>query len=860
MTGSTVNTNKSSAQVVNKSGQVKSSGGLQKLEKPTISTNMLHIVKQHRINNVKAFVHARGGNKGVENTASVIKGVANDKMVDQYKALFGKDSSLLKMAADLYINRDKSQYLQNTENISKAKYLNLFARPLQEFKEALSLAESAPQVGENFDEHSNQLLIKSQKLNDIANIMPDTSEGKQMKALCISMAEVCADKSKRIAENQKVLDNLIVYDAAIDAVTQKMDALDAKMKEISKISEGYTEKLLLNTSLSESDIKNLENNKLSASKELVSIFEQHNQLAAQRHHLMEAQAQQEQKIAQLPPKLQEMADAKLALEDPFSAQQNLLQKQELLDELEQLEKLQVSESLGQDIAAPKIEEQKIVVENNSLASASESSNGADPENTMPVKTVAQSAQLHANDLILKSYSSALDLLNVNIANLYASGKKKEALTLIICREKLRASLNDQTEKANKDNQSNAVRNVLPGGQKKLGLISRMRVKFQAKAALSLGKNYKPLNQNLTKLDAKTTLAAYLQGAYKQAGLSGADVPSKAELREALQQGISNPRNVPDFGKLDPSVQQAAANANVSQQVTNPPEEQKVKPNALQEAFTAKAKQFDSSASSFYTKLTLKGSKTNQFLQKASVQDLFLARQQATKLYMDNATPNKDTHKFNRDLIDSAIKKRLIASELAVGNLHLDKDPVVLGNGRLISASEILEGLERKNHLKNLAGSSQVFADKNQLETAANVYLATNNGPAYGVLNENGHWVTIIATKNANGAVETYAADTKNLQADNNKGLPNACGPLQILMHEELTNRLVANPSADAIQTMKDIESDLQAMDEKMLKSVVLQQRMESLDNVIKNLPKEEPAKSAAAYAQSIDKMAEAFNF
>ena len=414
MAGSIVIPKNNSTQGVSKSGQVQNGSVLQKLDKPTISSKMLGIVQQHRIDNLKAFVHARGGNKGVEDTASVIRGVANNKMVDQYKALFGKDSSLLKMAADLNKNSGNSQHLQNTENIKKAKYLNFFASPLQEFKEALTLAESAPQVGENFDEYRNQLLIKSKTLENIAKNMPETPEGNQMKALCISLAKVCEEKSQLIANNQKLLDNLIVYDAAIDTVTQKMDALDAKMKEISKISEGYTEKLLLNTSLSESDIKNLENNKLLASKELVSIFEQHNQLTADRHRLMEAQAQQEKKIAQLPPKLQEMADAKLALEDPFSAQQNLLQKQELLDELEQLEKLQVPESLEQNaaashslaieqtIAAPNIGEQKIIQESNSLATEAEALNSAAPTSTVQVKTVAESAQLHANDLVLKS--------------------------------------------------------------------------------------------------------------------------------------------------------------------------------------------------------------------------------------------------------------------------------------------------------------------------------------------------------------------------------------------------------------------------------------------------------------------------
>ena len=870
MPGSSVIAKNNNVQGVGNAGQVQNSSGLNKLDKPTISNKMLGIVHQHRLDNVKAFVHARGGNQGVKDAAGLLERVANPKIVKQYEALFGKDSSLLKMAADLNKNRANSQHLQNTENIHKAKYLNSFARPLQEFKDALKLADGAPEVGENFDAHRKDLLIKCQTLHNTAESMPDTPEGKQMKALCISLAKVCAQKSQLIEKNQKILDNLIPYDPAIDKITQKMDVLVTKMEQTSKISEGYTD-LLLNTSLSENDKIVLNNKLISSSNHLASLSEQRNELAAQHHHLNEAQSEQEKKIVQLHPKLQEMADTKLALEDPHSAQQNLLQKQELLDEfevleeLEELEKLQLQESLEHEVAAshsPAVANTNtnLNAEQNIVQANSAAPNSAAPTNSVPVKTVAESALLHENDLALKSYSSALDLLNVNIANLYASGKTKEALILIICREKLRASLNDQTEKAKNDNQTNAVKNVLPGGQKKLGLISRIRVKFQAKAALNLGKNYKPFNPTLTKLDAKTTLAAYLQGAFKQAGLSGADVPSKAALREALQQGISNPRNYADFGKVDPSIQQAAANANsnVAQQVTNPPEEHPIQINALQEAFVDKAKQFDSKASSSYAKLMIK-SKPEVFLQKALVQDLFLARQQATKLLMNDATPNKETHKSNRDLIDSAIKKRLVASELAVSNLYLDKDPFVLGNGRLISTSEILEGLERKNHLKNLA-DSRVFTDMNALDAAANVYLATNNGPAYGVLNNNGHWVTVIASKNANGVVNTYSADTLNLQADGNKGLPNACGPLQILMHEELSKRLVANPGADAIQTMKDIEADLQALGKDTLRSVVLQQRLESLDQVIKNLPPPSPVTATTGYAQQIDGMAEAFNF
>ena len=900
MPGQSVNTNSNSAKSVNNSGQVQNSSGLKKLDKPTIVSKTLAVAKQHRLNHLTAFSHAHGGIKGLKNTEAMLNRAANPKMIKQYEALFGTTSGLIKTAIELKRNLGNSQHLSNVENVRKVKFLSSFARPLNEFNEALKLADGAPQVGKNFDAYRENLAIKSENLKRIAKDMPNNAEGIQMRELCISLASVCEDKSKLIAENQKFLDSLIVYDAAIDDVTQKMDPHHKEMEEIVVKSLDHTKKLASDNFLSENDKTALETEQILSANRLVSLSEKLNELAAQHHYLLEAQREQENKIGQLHPALQKIADAKLALEDPLSAQLNLLQEQELQDELEQLEKQQVLESAKQKAQAsnsptvpstntnPKMEQSIVQVNNAATNSAAPNNvapnnvvvNSADlksqavsnsaPTNTVsanslgipavkvPVNTVAETAQLQENDLTLKSYSSALDLLNVKIANLYASGKIKEALTLIICREKLRASLNDQAEKAKNENPTKAVKNILPGGQKKLGLISRIRVKFQAKTALKLGKDYRPLNPNITKLDAKTTLAAYLQGAFKQAGLSGADVPSKAELREALQKGINNPRNYSDFGKIDASLPfnsaeevQPANTPVVDKAAINSPAEPK-KDKVLLKTYTDKSDAFETMAKSSYEKIT-----TQRYpfaIRNRSVGTLFSAHQYATKLIVANDL-NSSKHIENRKKIEAEISRRMDADPvLSNGAMFADKGSLFT-SARLISADEIINSLKNVSRFEN-AGGLQAYSQINDAQKALENHLAISNGPAYALVNDNQHWISVLAHKGADGKINYYVVDTANLQANSNNALPNDCGPLQILLQSELDLRLQQNPTADPIDTMKEIQADFDAIDKSVLRNVVLTQRKDTLQQIIKMNQDNIDADNAQSLSRKIDLLAD----
>ena len=453
--------------------------------------------------------------------------------------------------------------------------------------------------------------------------------------------------------------------------------------------------------------------------------------------------------------------------------------------------------------------------------------------SLPAMTSSQSNHNAA------TYASAIDVLNINIASLYANGNQKAALILIVCRNKLENVLNNQSLKADNESNDLAVKNILPDGAKKLGLIARIRVKFHAKTAAKLGKENKPFQANLGKLNLQTALAAHLQGAFKLAGLKDDALPSKKSLREALRAGMGNPNRPAAFGKVVPVALEKA--------------------NPLAASFTEKRNKFDSDASSAYAKLVIRSFKPSA-LTAASVKDLFLARQHASRLLLDPANAGTLDHAKHRQLIDAAMNNRL-KSEQAKENLFLDKESKVLDNARLISMSEILEGLERLSSLKN-PGRLQIFKDMTSLNQLVNTFLATNDGPVYAILNGGEHWATVLASKNADGGVDTYTVDTNNLQSDQNKGLSNACGPLQILMHAELSQRLAANSGLDAISVMKDIEADLQALDKDTLRSVVLQQRMESLDRVIKNLPPPPPPPpptyDLGGYAQQIDDMADAF--
>jgi hypothetical protein len=772
--------------------------GIVRFEGGAVSSKALKAAQAHRSEQVSAFVQSiQGGQR--EALQKSLSNLASPELAKEFETLFGKDASLLVTVKDLMINKDNPAHVVKENNMKNAHQVGLIARGMEDLKEAVKLAEDAPRVGQNFAGFQKKLEVTAGKLLNNAKLMPDTPEGQLMQKLATSMADVCQQKSALIATNQQRLDSLVNYDAAIDAVTQKMDALDATMHSLSAGQPPAAHDL----PSAQQRIQQY----TEVGNQLVALQDQYTALEAERHNLMHAQDEQEQAIAQMHPALQNQAHQKLKT---------------------------MSAAVG--------------------------------------KTVADAAAQERHDLIAQTYSSALDLLNARIAHHYGFNEKKTALTLMIYRDNLRAAMNQHLQKTANDHNDQPVNNVVPGATKRLGLVDRVRVKFQAKAAMSASKRMDAgFPAKLTKLDAKTTMAAYLQGAFRKAGLSGADLPSKASLRGQLQSGINSPKNFDDFGKVvdgKPELARAIYEQNAPKSVVDtapakptivqsePAAIQPPKPTLLQNTLADSAKQFDDKASSVYTRLMLKASRPNVFLKNASLPELFMARQQATKLFMDPAVPNQDVHKKHRDLIDQTILSRLNGSDATVNALHIDEDKVVLGNGRLMGEREVLDGLAQASHFKNVAPAA--FYKMEDVDAALAAHLQNNVGPVYGVLNQNGHWLTVIADKTADGRVNSYVVDSKGLQDDNNKALPNGCGPLQIMMHAELSKRLQMNPNAGLVETMVDIQDELQATDKQVLYSAVLQQRMESLEQVVASTTSTAP-RSAANFAAQIDEMAEAFN-
>lgn len=747
---------------------------LAQLEKPPIITSDLTGIKKLRSENVNAFIAslAKGQDKGI---ANILAMSANEQMAKDFEALFGKDSALVKTANDLKANENNIDHLKSIENANKSITLRYMHHGLEELKTALKMAHDAPEVGQNFEAHQNNLKKMERRLINYSNHMPTTDEGKQMQKILTSMAGVCKQKSELIAANASLLSNLQNYGPAVHSLQQKMDAVNQQMIDLGSTSKDNSQATLAEKS--ESGMK------------MADLSIEYTKLSGEQDKFIKLNQEQENKISKLPPKLQAMADAKIAtLPAP----------------------------------APTI-------------SASQPMKLADP------------VQIEAAELTNKTYQSALDWLNTKIAHLFANGNKNAALTLIICRDKLEQTQQKEIQKSEQDKTNNVVKNVLPANTKKLGLVARIRVKFHASDAAKLGKSNKEFNPQLAKLNQTAAVASYIKGYCKLAGLSGADLPSAKSLRDDIRAGIHNTDHPVAFGREKP--QEAVQN---KPEVVSP-----VKTNPLQEKYQAKSKNFEADAISNYTKLILSQFSSSS-LKAASLQDLFLARQRATNMLNDPAKKGSIDHSTNRNKIDHEIASRL-QSDIAKSALFLDKDPKVLNHSRLISASEIESSLENVSDFKNIANERLVksYSNMQDLDAAINVYFASNDGPAYGLLNDGNHWVTVLAKKNADGQVETYQVDTIGLQANTNKDLPNGCGPLQILMHAELSNRLKANPAADAIQTMKDIEVDLQGLDKQTLSNVVLQQRMVTLDEVIKKLPVPPPTQ-AVGFTEQIDDLANAF--
>jgi hypothetical protein len=757
-----------------------------------VGANALKAAQTHRSEQVDAFIQAVGGGQGKALLQSVSR-VASPALARDCQALFGAGSRVLGMVKELQAQKDNPAHLTQKENMQKANQIGLIVRGIEELKTAVKLADNAPQVGENFAAHQKNLAVAAQRLTTIAQHMPDSPEGQQMQKLATSMAQVCQQKSQHIAANQQRLDSLVHYDAAIDAVTKKMDDLDAKMHALSAAQSAKA--------ADASSVQQLVQQQSHTGNTLLALQDQYTALEKEREDLMQAQDKQEQSIAQLHPRLQTLADQKLAAALP---------------------------------AKPTL-------------AASQAVAG---------KTVAESAAAQGHDLIAQTYSSALDFLNARIAHHYGFKEETTARKLMLYRDTLRTNLNKHLENSAQVESEKSVNNVVPGANQRLGLTDRIRVKFQAKAAFRAGKilagNFPA---KLTQLDAKTTMAAYLQAAFRNAGISGSDLPSKASLRGQLQAGINHPQNFPDFGKIVSNKVPLAPEA-VPNQAAPAPEDQSPKLSSMQLSLTDTAKQFDSTASSVYTRLMLKASTPDAFLKKASIPELFMARQRATQLFMDPSMPNQDVHKKHQTLIDNQIQVRLNRSDATLQALHADADKTVLGNARLVGERELMSGLERVSHLHNVAPAA--YYKIKDLDADLATYLQNNPGPAYGIVNENGHWVSVVASKTTDGRVSSYIIDSQSLQADDNKALPNGCGPLQILMHSELSKRLKMDPQADPIETMVAIESELQATDKNVLYSAVLQQRMESIDQVVQLT--QLPSISASNYAAQIDDMAQAFQF
>ena len=753
----------------------------EKLSTPPMDAKLLDSVKKHRSDHVNAFQAALDGGQSI-GIARVLKREAGPQIAKEFLNLFGKNSELTAMANDLKTNENNIAHLRSKENVEKATTLGLIHRGLEEFKSALIMADKAPQAGENFVAHEKNLLVMAKRLTTLAKNMPTSSEGAQMAKLLSQLSEVCITKSKLIAANAGILSGLVNYDKVLPALDQQIDAIDLQFEQLG----AQQNKPQPETSLDQH---------VAVADKMLALSEQRNALVAQREGVYLLQSAQEEKIAVLPPKLQQMADAKMFVPSASSLQSH------------------GNVSAGQDSA----------------------------------------------DFKSSGYASAIDVLNIKIASLFNSGNTKAGLILIVFRDKLETAMNSEAQKAVSSGNGASVKNILPDGAKKLGLIARIRVKFHAKSATQLGKNLKPFNPNLGKLNLQTTLAAYLQGTYKFAGLKGDDLPSKKNLREELRAGLGNPNRPAAYGRVDANKPEVP----VHDVAPAEPNTDNVKTNPLEAAYAEKGKKFDSDASSAYTKLMIRSFRPSA-LTAASVQNLFLARQHASKLMLNPAMAGAVDHTKNRQLLDAALSSRPLPEHIKQG-LFADQDAKLLDHGRLITHAEILQGLEGGSSLKNVAGM-QAFADTESMDTAVNVFLASNDGPAYALMNLNqNHWATVISTINAKGAVDTYTVDTTALQAE--KELPNACGPLQILMHAELSKRLAENPALDAIQTMKDIASNLQALDKKALSSVVLQQRIEVLDKLISSAPSDVPASapsevptSAAGYAQQIDALAEAFTF
>ena len=742
-----------------------SRANLEKLSTPPMEAKLLDSVKKHRSDHVNAFQTALDGGQSL-GIARVLKREVGPQIAKDFLNLFGKNSELTAMANDLKTNENNIAHLRSKENVEKATTLGLIHRGLEEFKSALMMADKAPQAGENFVAHEKKLLVMAKRLTTLANAMPTSSEGAQMAKLLSQLSEVCITKSKLIAANAGILSGLVNYDKVLPAIDQQIDAIDLQFEQLG----AQQNKSQPETSLDQH---------VALADKMLALSEQRTALVAQREGLYLLQSAQEEKISALPPKLQQMADAKMFVPSASSLQSH------------------GNVSASQDSA----------------------------------------------DFKSSGYASAIDVLNIKIASLFNSGNTKAGLTLIVFRDKLETAMNSEAQKAASPGNGASVKNVLPDGAKKLGLIARIRVKFHAKSATQLGKNLKPFNPNLGKLNLQTTLAAYLQGAYKFAGLKGDDLPSKKNLREELRAGLGNPNRPAAYGRVDANKPEVTVD-NV-----------KTKTNPLEAAYAEKGKKFDSDASSAYEKLIRKNF-ISTGLTAASVQNLFLARQHASKMILNPAMAGAVDHAKNRQLLDAEHSSRPLPEHVKQG-LYADKDSKLLDHGRLITHAEILLGLEGGSSLKNVAGM-QAFGDTESMETAVNVFLASNVGPVYGLMNLNqNHWATVISTINAKGAVDTYTVDTTALQEE--KELPNACGPLQILMHAELSKRLAENPVLDAIQTMKDIESNVQALDKNTLRSVVLQQRIEVLDKLISSAPTTDPT-GAAGYAQQIDALAEAFTF